>query len=614
MKKSNSFTRLMLVVLALFMAVPSIMAYNFKEGGIYYNDCGNNQVQVTFKDENYNSYSGNVNIPSTVTHNGKIYSVCGIESHAFYNCTELTSVTIPNSVTAIGDNAFAFCRALKSATIGHVNSIDAICGCWESNYGYDNGYVYDINDEDIIQYKFNDDHTGLFTYFWKNIQESIDFNWEILNNTLFIFYSDGNSELLCYKLDENGYLLLALKSEFRQYTAYRPVGTTSIGDHAFHECENLKDLAIGNIVASIGDYAFYMCTSLNVLNIPNTVETIGNCAFLQCQGLTYLSLGSGVETIGHGAFGGAWQLVSITSLAATPPAFDNDDSWTMFNSNVYEQATLYVPKASIPLYRDASIWQDFVNIKATTDKIRGDVNGDDEVNIADVNAVIKIILGSGSNPNADVNGDGEINIADVNAIINIILNPEIEHEWVDLGLPSGTLWATCNIGANKPEEYGDYFAWGETTPKDTYSWKTYKWCEDGNQYATTKYDTWDGRLELEPEDDAANVNWGSSWRMPSSEQIEELINSCTWQWTSLNGVNGNLGTAPNGNTIFLPAAGRCYKSSFFHQESSGYSWSRTLSSTFDWYANYLYSSSGLLGNSGTDRYYGLTIRAVRVSQ
>ena len=122
--------------------------------------------------------------------------------------------------------------------------------------------------------------------------------------------------------------------------------------------------------------------------------------------------------------------------------------------------------------------------------IYGDVNGDCEVNIADVNAVVDVILGDGINPAADVNTDDEINIADVNVIINIILGGEEGPvpEYVDLGLPSGTLWATRNIGANSSEESGDYFAWGETEPKEEYYMSNYKWYDYDNELYT-KYCT-----------------------------------------------------------------------------------------------------------------------------
>jgi len=141
--------------------------------------------------------------------------------------------------------------------------------------------------------------------------------------------------------------------------------------------------------------------------------------------------------------------------------------------------------------------------------------------------------------------------------------PGSEHEYVDLGLPSGTLWATCNVGANSPEEYGDYFAWGETQPKDVYDWSTYKYCK-GSISTLTKYCNnpdcgyngfTDNLTTLLPEDDAAAVNWGDNWRMPTKADFEELYNNTTMTWTQQNGVNGRLFTSSNGNSLFLPAAG-----------------------------------------------------------
>lgn len=193
-----------------------------------------------------------------------------------------------------------------------------------------------------------------------------------------------------------------------------------------------------------------------------------------------------------------------------------------------------------------------------------------------------------------------------------------EHEWVDLGLPSGTLWATCNIGADNPEEYGDYFAWGETAPKEVYEWSTYKWIDLSNgkftKYCTdSKYGTIDNNTELLSEDDAAYVNWGKNWRMPSLEQIRELINCCSWLWTTRNGVNGQLVTGPNGNTMFLPAAGNRQK--LHHCDAGmGYYLSRTLKSDQPGFACGLYlGPAGWLWGYG-HREYGQTVRAVRVSQ
>ena len=135
------------------------------------------------------------------------------------------------------------------------------------------------------------------------------------------------------------------------------------------------------------------------------------------------------------------------------------------------------------------------------------------------------------------------------------------HEFVDLGLPSGLLWATCNVGASSPTDYGDYFAWGEVTPKSMYSWSTYKYSIEGAEM--TKYNHIDKLIELEAADDAATVNWGSGCRMPSYVEFKELImsdgNGCTLEWVTENGVNGCKITSENegyaGNSIFLPASG-----------------------------------------------------------
>ena len=197
-----------------------------------------------------------------------------------------------------------------------------------------------------------------------------------------------------------------------------------------------------------------------------------------------------------------------------------------------------------------------------------------------------------------------------------------DHEWVDLGLPSGTLWATCNVGANAPEDYGDYFAWGETAPKDYYDWSTYKWC-NGSYTTMTKYCTnssygyngfVDNKAELDPEDDAAYVNWGPSWRMPTTEQQRELYEKCSSVWTTQNGVNGRLFTGPNGNILFLPAAGYHYSDSLYYAGSWGSYWSRTLYSSFPIGAYYLHFSSENVYWHDYYRFHGFTVRAVRVSQ
>ena len=153
------------------------------------------------------------------------------------------------------------------------------------------------------------------------------------------------------------------------------------------------------------------------------------------------------------------------------------------------------------------------------------------------------------------------------------------HEYVDLGLPSGLKWATTNIGAINPEDYGNYFAWGETEMKDYYAWDTYEYGEE-----LTKYNETDGLSVLDSSDDAASVIWGNVWRMPTQAEMQELVDNCTWTWTTQNGVNGYLVTGTNDNSIFMPAAGYFdetllgfgtdgnYWSSSLKTDDTGYAW------------------------------------------
>lgn len=156
------------------------------------------------------------------------------------------------------------------------------------------------------------------------------------------------------------------------------------------------------------------------------------------------------------------------------------------------------------------------------------------------------------------------------------------HEAVDLGL--SVKWASCNIGAESPEDLGGYYAWGETEEKTEYSWSTYRWYDTDN-HKLTKYCSIDGMKALVPEDDVARVKWGDSWRTPTSDEIVELLNECVWEWTSVNGVNGYRVIGRNGNSIFLPVPGFCHGEDVFGSGGRGYYWSSTLDSYYDraWY-------------------------------
>ena len=209
--------------------------------------------------------------------------------------------------------------------------------------------------------------------------------------------------------------------------------------------------------------------------------------------------------------------------------------------------------------------------------------------------------------------------------------PQPTMEYVDLGL--SVKWATCNLGATKPSDYGHYYAWGETEPKAEYTWATYKWMQAGQSdwKHITKYTVADGQTEgiwydaggtfigdnkttLEAADDAATRKLGSPWRMPTLVEIRELLdaNNCTWTWTTQDGKNGyEVKSKTNGNSIFLPAAGYRGGSALYYAGSGGYFWSCSLDAARSYCARNLGFDSGARGWYHNPRFYGFSVRPVR---
>ena len=222
--------------------------------------------------------------------------------------------------------------------------------------------------------------------------------------------------------------------------------------------------------------------------------------------------------------------------------------------------------------------------------------------------VVVFVVGCKKNEN---NGNEEPHIIDVDE----------EYEYVDLGLPSGTLWATCNVGAKSPEESGSYFAWGENAPKKYYSWSNYQYgdCVDGF-FQLTKYCTdpnWglhgfvDSLVVLEPMDDAARANRNSDWRIPTGEEWEELYQKTEFEWTTVNGIEGRLLTSWNGNSIFLPATG-FYLDEELICPGLGIYWSNTLFKNAPeraWSFHFNFENCHLCGTYERSR--GQVIRPVR---
>ena len=317
-----------------------------------------------------------------------------------------------------------------------------------------------------------------------------------------------------------------------------PNSVTEIGPLAFENCQNLVTVNIPESVTSIGKSVFKGCISLQhfsgkyatqdglflinngtlisyalgapneTVTLPEGITEINGYAFWRGSNLTRITIPESVTYIGDRAFCLCSNLTSITILAYNPPVV----STSVFDST--NNCPIYVPASSVETYKNAQGWSSYANR--------------------------------------------------IQAIPAPIPTPEA----VDLGLT--VKWASFNLGASSPEEYGDYYAWGETETKTNFSWATYKWC-NGTETSLTKYNTLsdygsvDNKVTLDMEDDAAHVNLGGDWRMPTHSEIDDLIKNCSAVWTTENGIEGYRFTSKKAGytnkSIFFPAAGGFWNAS-----------------------------------------------------
>lgn len=591
-----------------------------------------------------------LNIPSSVT---------SIGDYAFANCTRLRSVNIGNTVTSIGDFAFNGCTDLT--TINVANAMTSIGqSVFMNTAWFDNqpdGVVY-IGKVALLYKGIMPDNTSITL-----LEGTVGIASSAFNNaSCLTSITIPNS---VKSIGDNAFSFCSMLTSIDI-----PSSVTAIGNMVFNDCSSLTSIVIPNSVTSIGDGAFCGCNGLTSLTIPSSVTSIGVCAFQFCDHVRILTIGSGVRSIGTEAFSKLPDLTDVYCYAENVPV---TDSYAFRDSNF--GATLHVPTASEQAYSRTEPWTYFANIEGgvetkkcatptiafVNDKLSftcetegvqfvysmssDDIRTNDENDNALANRFRVSVYATKegytnsdvaslditySGRRGDVNGDGLITISDAVGIVDIILGgngPEPEtHEYVDLQLPSGTLWATCNIGADSPEEYGDYFAWGETVPYDengktNFDWSTYQWCS-GSPTTLSKYNpsdsfgVVDNLTKLEIADDAASANWGAAWCMPTKEQFDELINSSntTVEWTQENNVFGcKIRSNRNDKSIFLPAAGDRSYSMLGYAGSKGYYWSNTLGSDYPYDSYCLnFDSSGSRTDSGS-RFEGRSIRPVRAS-
>ena len=575
--------------------------------------------------------TGSLAIPDAVTEIGKeaFYQCSGFDGtltlgsalttigeYAFHKCSGFTgSLTIPESVTTIGSNAFYECTGFTGdLTIG--NSVTEI---EEAAFYHCSGFTGSLTIGNAVATMGNAAFTRCYNF--------TEVHYNAVNCADVSFFNQNGCLTDCggtLSIGEGVERIPAYMFYSGNFTGdlIIPNSVTELGDYAFAHCNSLTGtVTLSNTLITIGNSALRSCSGLTGdLTVPNTVTSIGSYAFGGCNGFTgCLTLGSAVETIGDNALYNWRNISSIVVLRETPPSVQNLGTSYLYHKPVY------IPCGSLEAYQNAPIWCYFDNYQEVCDSFEvyvevvggGTVSGAGIYNFGDI-----CTLTATPNPGYVfdhwVHSTGEL-VYDNPYVFTVTSNVyaeaffvegNVNHEYVDLGLPSGLLWATCNVGADTPEGYGDYFAWGETQPKDVYNWDTYLYYDGSN---LTKYTGSDGLTILLPEDDAATANWGNGWRMPTKEEWQELYQNTTVTWTQQNGVNGRLFTAPNGNSLFLPAAGCRWDSNLYLVGSNGYYWSSSLytdnpSSAWDFYFN---SYRYYMGYGS--RYGGQSVRAVRAS-
>lgn len=518
-----------------------------------------------------------------------------IEESALSGCSSLQSITLPESLLSLGYGAFSGCSALQSITLP--NSLNTIGGCC---------FMECTN---LTQLEFPDAisvipgqvcqdcirltsvlipegvsiiEVSAFSGCIKLEDINLPSSLTKLDNLAFSECKKLHRVIIPNGVKEIPHGLFSDCSRLQEVVV--PNGITSLGSYAFYECSSLKELFLPNSISTIGEKAFCGCTQLSSINLPQSLERIPQEMFYGCYSLKDISIPDGVIEIEDEAFQGCHSLNTITipanvnnigyyafsncnglgkiiSYPVAPPKCEGkeDDGHMFDNTN---NCPIYVPMNSVEAYKIAEYWSEY-------------------------SGRIQPIL-----PDA-----------------------------VDLGL--SVKWASFNLGASRPHEFGNYYAWGEILPKETYEWSTYKWC-NGSKKTLNKYNTnvdygvVDNRIILEAEDDAACVYLQGRWRMPTIEELMELMDddNCKWQFTTYNGVQGYLVTSrlPGylENSIFLPAGKyRGEDSSGLGTTPIGAYWTSSLDKGTPFRACDFYMTDyNACYNNSDKRYVGLSIRPV----
>ena len=509
-------------------------------------------------------------------------SVTTIKDEAFFDCYGLTSMTIPSSVTSIGNRAFQACSSLTSLTIPESVTnigVDAFRGCsgLTSIIVKSGNNIYDSRDNSNAIIRTADNKLILGcqnTIIPENVTSIGENAFDECVGLVSVTIPNKVTTI------EQG----AFRKCYNLKSVTIPSSVTNIGRFAFEGCNSLTVIVVDsgntvydsrdncnaiirtsdnqliagchgtiipNSVTSIGYSAFALFNNLTTITIPNSVKSIGDFAFYYCTGLTSVTIPNSVTSIGNSAFSNCPSLTEVISMIEEPFAI-RSNCWDRVNT---QEIPLYVPAGTKEKYENTEGWNVFKNIVETGNVITHQCPDDNHPHM------------------------------------------------IDLGLPSGTKLACCNVGASKPEDYGGYYAWGEIEEKDVYDWSMYiHWdenagaCNDiGSDISGTDYDV-------------AHVKWSGSWVMPSIEQYRELRSNTTAEWTTENGVNGFRFTSSNGRAIFLPDAGFRWESGLYDKGCywcSSSNWSEGLV-----YADMMTFEDGKMWDGANLRYRGIPVRPV----
>ncbi len=366
--------------------------------GIYYKlNSTTREATVTYKDNYDNSYSGSVTIPGKVTLGGIEYSVTSIGEYAFYGCSGLTSIEIPNSVTSIGEYVFDDCSGLTSIMVE------------SRNPNYDSRG----NCNAIIETTTNTIILGCKNTIIPNSVTSI-------GEAAFYDCSGLTSIEIPNSVTNIGDWAFGDCTGLTSITI--PNSVTSIGEFAFDGCSGLTSIEIPNSVTNIGVWAFSDCTGLTSITIPNSVKSIRNGTFWGCSNLTSVTIPNSVTSIGEDAFYDCSSLTNIICEGAVPPTIGNDYTF----SDIQTTALVEVPYGSVSAYKSADYWNNFTNIYTL-----GDANlSGTEPDVTDFNYIVNYILGEEPTgfffTGADYNKNGVVNVIDAIAIGRLITNGTTE--------------------------------------------------------------------------------------------------------------------------------------------------------------------------------------------